>query len=123
MSTRRCLLIADDDPWLRDLLRVTFPVGWYEIVEAVNGFEALSAVRAHVPDLVLLDWLMPGRSGAQVLAELKRCHPALPVIVLTADGTEASRDEAEALGADLFLTKPFSPLELLEGVEALLPDR
>ena len=123
MSGRRCLLIADDDPWLRDLLRLTFPVGWYEIVEAKNGFEALSAVQTHVPDLVVLDWLMPHCSGAEVLAELKREHPALPVIVLTADGTDGSRDEAEVLGADLFLTKPFSPLELLEGVEALLPDR
>jgi len=117
------LLIVDDDPWLRELLQATFPHDWYEVLEARDGLEALGAVGARLPDLVVLDWRMPGRSGEEVLAELKQRHPALPVIVLTADGTGRPKEEAEALGADLFLTKPFSPLELLDAVEALLPAR
>lgn len=75
-----------------------------------------------MPDLVLLDWRMPERSGAEVLAETKRRHPDLPVIVLTAEG-ERHRPEAETLGVDEFLTKPFSPLQLLDAVERLLAER
>lgn len=74
-----------------------------------------------MPDLVLLDWKMPGRSGSEVLDELKRSYPDLPVIVLTAEIQEHHRVLAESLGVDVFLTKPFSPLELLETVERLLP--
>ncbi len=122
MSARR-LLIVDDDRWIRELLRATFPHDWYEIVEAGGGEEALAVLDDRPPDLVLLDWRMPERSGAEVLAELKRRHPRLPVIVLTADGNVGPKEEAEALGADAFLAKPFSPLGLLEAVEALLPGR
>ena len=92
----------------------------YEIDEATDGEQALRLLERAVPDLVLLDWKMPERHGSLVLDELKRRYPQLPVIVLTAEIAEHHRSLAEALNVDVFLTKPFSPLELLETIERLL---
>ena len=119
MNPRR-IMIVDDDESVRSLLRMTLPEGEYEIEEAIDGEEALTLLAGHVPDLVLLDWKMPGRHGSLVLDELKTRHPQLPVIVLTAEVAEHHRNLAESLKVDVFLTKPFSPLELLETIERLL---
>ena len=116
------ILVADDDDSVRSLLRLTLPAEGVEVVEARDGEEALELISAHAPDLLLLDWNMPGRPGADVLAEVRRSHPTLPVIVLTADQAGSTHELAGALGADTFLTKPFSPLELLEAVESFLPE-
>ena len=122
MSPRR-IMIVDDDESVRSLLRMTLPEGEYEIEEAIDGEEALTLLAGHVPDLVLLDWKMPGRHGSLVLDELKTRHPQLPVIVLTAEVAEHHRNLAESLKVDVFLTKPFSPLELLATIERLLGER
>lgn len=121
MSVPR-IVVADDDGSVRSLLRMTLPADGVEIIEARDGEEALELISDCLPDLLLLDWRMPGRTGADVLAEVKNLQPELPVIVLTADTKAPSRALAEVLGADSFLTKPFSPLELLETVERLLPE-
>lgn len=122
MSQRR-LVIADDDETIRALLRMTLAEEEYDIVEAADGNEALERVAEGRPDLVLLDWKMPGQHGSLVLDELKARHPTLPVIVLTAEQQDHHRALAESLRADAFLTKPFSPLELLETIERLLAER
>lgn len=114
------ILIVDDDVSVRDLLRATLPEGGYELVEAHDGTEALELIERGPPQLVLLDWILPGTTGSQVLKELKRRHPHLPIVVLTAEHQPQHRAVAEALGVDVFLTKPFSPLELLDTVERLL---
>lgn len=119
MSPRR-ILIVDDDESVRTLLRMTMPTDVYEVVEAASGEQALAQLEDGVPDLVLLDWKMPERHGSLVLDELKRRYPRLPVIVLTAEIAEHHRALAESLKVDAFLTKPFSPLELLDTVERLL---
>jgi two-component system KDP operon response regulator KdpE len=117
----RYVLIVDDDEVIRLLLRMTLPTEGFAVVEATDGKHALELIGSNpAPSLVLLDWRMPGASGADVLAELKRRHPQTPVIVLTAEPETASRAQAESLGADVFLTKPFSPLALLGTVERLL---
>ena len=120
MSAPR-IMIVDDDTALRSLLVSTLPTDGCELVEARGGSEAIELLRTKPPDLVLLDWRMPGRSGAEVLAELKRLHPNVPVIVLTVENRPFLRTLAEALGAEVFMTKPFSPLRLLAEVERLLP--
>jgi two-component system phosphate regulon response regulator PhoB len=117
------ILIADDDESVRNLLRATLPDEGYDVIEAADGGQALDLIVQELPDLVLLDWNMPARPGSEVLDELKRRHPELPVVVLTAEHQPQHRALAEALGVDLFLTKPFSPLELLDTVERLLPER
>ena len=118
--TPRRIMIVDDDESVRSLLRMTLAEDEYEIDEATDGEQALRLLERAVPDLVLLDWKMPERHGSLVLDELKRRHPQLPVIVLTAEIAEHHRSLAEALNVDVFLTKPFSPLELLETIERLL---
>ena len=114
------VLIVDDDQAIRTLLRMTLAGDAYDVVEAADGSEVMELLGQGAPDLVVLDWKMPGRHGAFVLDDLKSRHPKLPVIVLTAEGRDTQKALAEALRADAFLTKPFSPLQLLETIERLL---
>jgi two-component system phosphate regulon response regulator PhoB len=117
------LLVCDDEDVLRGLIRAT--LAGYTVVEARDGEEALAQAKAVRPDLILLDMMMPGRSGLNVLAELRR-DPVLagtPVVMLTARTQVEDRDAAEAAGADRYLAKPFSPLQLIAVVEELLEAR
>jgi DNA-binding response OmpR family regulator len=119
---RRRVLIVDDDEAIRALLRLTLPPDEYDVTEAVDGEHALDALSESKPELMLLDWKMPGRHGSLVLDDVKARHPKLPVIVLTSEIQEYHRALAESLGVDAFLTKPFSPMELLATVERLLAE-
>ena len=120
MSTT--VLLCDDEDVLRQLVRATLGHSHYAIVEAADGDESLELARAHRPDLIVLDMMMPGRSGLEVLRELRADAELArtPVIMLTARAREADREEAVAAGADRYLAKPFSPLELISVVEDLL---
>jgi two-component system phosphate regulon response regulator PhoB len=120
--SRPFVLIVDDDDVIRSLLRSTLPDEGYDVIEAEDGKQALHISETQRPALVLLDWRMPGLSGGDVLAELKRRHPDVPVIVLTAEPEETVRGQAESLGADVFMTKPFSPMRLLDCIESFLPE-
>ena len=120
---RRRVLIVDDDEAIRALLRLTLPTEEYEVDEAVDGEDGLRKLVETEPDLMLLDWKMPGRHGSLVLDEVKARRPTLPVIVLTSEIQEHHRRLAESLRVDAFLTKPFSPIELLETIERLLGER
>jgi CheY-like chemotaxis protein len=122
VSTQRIILVDDEDS-VRQLLRATFSGDEYEILEATNGDEGLSLVEEQPPDLLILDWEMPGTHGSLVLDAVKTRRPALPVIVLTGDLRPSQRELAESIGADAFLNKPFSPLALLSEIERLLADR
>ena len=121
--SRPFVLIVDDDEVIRSLLRLTLPEEGYDLVEAEDGDQALQIIAARQPALVLLDWRMPGISGEGVLTGLKQTCPEVPVIVLTAEPEARVRTLAESLGADVFMAKPFSPLQLLGSVERLLPER
>lgn len=118
--TARCLLIVDDDEAIRSLLRLTLSPSEFDVSEAQDGTAAIETAARTEPDLVILDWHLPGAPGSEVLAELQRSQPGVPVIVLTVESRERERELASSLGAAAFLTKPFSPLELLETVERLL---
>jgi DNA-binding response OmpR family regulator len=117
---RRRVLIVDDDEAIRALLRLTLPTEEYDVAEAVDGEDGLRKLTETDPELILLDWKMPGRHGSLVLDEVKARRPKLPVIVLTSEIQEHHRRLAESLSVDAFLTKPFSPIELLETIERLL---
>jgi DNA-binding response OmpR family regulator len=117
---RRRVLIVDDDEAIRALLRLTLPTEEYDVAEAVDGEDGLRMLTETEPELILLDWKMPGRHGSLVLDEVKARRPTLPVIVLTSEIQEHHRRLAESLRVDAFLTKPFSPMELLETIERLL---
>lgn len=116
------VLVCDDEEPLRALVRASLAGEGYEVAEAADGDEALALARRRRPDLILLDMMMPRRSGVDVLAELKR-DPELagtPVVMLTARTQLADREAASAAGADRFLAKPFSPTELALVVGELL---
>jgi CheY-like chemotaxis protein len=121
-GTPATLLLCDDEPVLRMLVRATLESDEYAIVEASDGAESLDLARKLRPDIVVLDMMMPGRSGIDVLREL-RSDPELasvPVVMLTARARTADREAALDAGADRYLAKPFSPLELISVVEELL---
>lgn len=119
MSAR--ILIVEDHPTMREAMRLVLEGEGFDIDEASDGAQALSAVHREPPDLVLLDMSIPGVSGPDVLAAVKR-DPAtseVRVIVVTATGEEG-RAAAMAGGADHYFTKPFSPIALLQAVEEVL---
>jgi CheY-like chemotaxis protein len=119
---RPTVLVCDDEPVLRMLVRATLDQGNYTVVEACDGDEALARTRADHPDLILLDMMMPGRSGSDVLREL-RADPATartPVIMLTARAQASDREAMNFVGADHYLTKPFSPVGLASLVAEVL---
>jgi CheY-like chemotaxis protein len=118
-AERTRVLVVDDDALLRDLIIATLSGEEFEVDVAPDAAAAVAAL-ASAPSVVVLDWRLPDASGAMVLAEIKRRTPDLPVVVLTADAQPDQRERARQLGADAFLTKPFSPLELLATVERLL---
>jgi len=118
------VLVCDNEEILRNLVRASLDGEGYSLIEARDGDQVLAEARRSRPDLILLDMMMPGRSGLDVLEEL-RGDPELrriPVVMLTARAQVADREAAERAGADRFLTKPFSPRHLAEVVEELLKD-
>jgi CheY-like chemotaxis protein len=122
LRTHATVLIADDEPSMRLLVRATIESDQYEVLEAGDGVEAWDMIRQHRPSVVLLDVQMPGRTGLEVLA-LIRSDPSLKstrVIMLTAKALKADMDLGLTAGADLYLTKPFSPLDLLTRVDEAL---
>ena len=121
-ASRPTVLVCDDEPVLRMLVRATLDQGNYTVVEACDGDEALARTRSHRPDLILLDMMMPGRSGSDVLRQL-RSDPSTsktPVIMLTARAQASDREAMSDAGADHYLTKPFSPIGLASLVEEVL---
>ena len=115
------ILIADDSPPMRTLLRATLGTGAHDVVEARDGDEALALLAAHRPAVAVLDVTMPGRTGLDVCREV-RADPTLArmgVVVISANGLDSDARAAYAAGADRFLAKPFSPRQLLETVAKL----
>lgn len=116
------ILIVDDDVELVGLLSFAFETAGYVVGTAFDGSEALAMVRAHQPELVILDVNLPNQDGFQVLAELRRFSEA-PVIMLTVRATEEDEIQGLDLGADDYLRKPFSPRALLARVRSHLRRR
>lgn len=118
--SRRRLLVIEDDPAVRRGVVDALRFGGYDVMEAADGDEGLAAaVRAHC-ELVLLDLILPCRDGLDILKEVRRTRPTLPVIIMTARGDEDDRVAGLELGADDYVVKPFSVRELLARVEAVL---
>src|SRR5260370_22107628 len=119
MPTAHVVVIEDEWPIRRGVVDALHTAG-YEVTEAADGAQGLEeAVRLGV-DLVLLDLLLPRRDGLEVLAELRKVRPTLPVIILTARRTADDRVHGLKMGADDYVVKPFSARELLARVEAVL---
>jgi two-component system phosphate regulon response regulator PhoB len=116
------VLVIEDEAALLALLRYNLEKENYTVDEAMDGEQALLKVAEHMPDLILLDWMLPRLSGLEVCRQLRRDPNArnVPIIMLTARGEEADRVRGLDAGADDYIAKPFSPSELLARIRAVL---
>ena len=120
--TKPALLLVEDDRALADLLTWHFDREGYDIVRTADGDEALLLAEERTPDLVILDWMIEGVSGIEVCRRLRRrpITAHVPIIMLTARGEESDRIRGLHTGADDYVTKPFSPRELIARVGAVM---
>jgi CheY-like chemotaxis protein len=116
------ILVADDDPVILRLLQVNFNLEGYEVHTATRGEEALDKAKEHLPDVILLDVMMPGVDGWEVCRRLKEdeATAAIPVIFLSARAQDQDRRRGYELGVVAYVTKPFDPGELIEVVQRSL---
>lgn len=114
------ILIVEDDPAIRRGLVDALGFAGYRVIEAADGDEGLAAALESDVDLVMLDVMLPGKTGFEILSELKGAKPTLPIIMVTARGAEDDRVRGLIDGADDYVVKPFSARELLARVEAVL---
>mgnify|MGYP006277887805 FL=1 len=113
------ILVVDDEKRMVRFIQLNLEQDGFQVVTAYNGEEALDQVRTQLPDLVLLDIMMPDIDGFQVLKKIREVS-TVPVIMLTAKGEEDDRVRGLELGADDYITKPFSPRELVSRIKAVL---
>ena len=116
------VLVADDEPNIVAALEFLLQQSGYEVLIADNGEEALKLVEACIPDLVLLDVMMPKKSGYEVCTRIRERSDwrHIKVVMLSAKGRDAEVNKGLAMGADLYVTKPFSTRELMAKIKALL---
>ena len=115
----RKILIVDDEERMVRFIRLNLEHDGFRVIEAYNGNQAINKIRSNLPDLILLDVMMPDIDGFEVLRILRETS-VIPVIMLTAKGEEDDRVRGLELGADDYITKPFSPRELVSRVRAVL---
>jgi len=113
------ILIIDDDIKLIELLSEYIGGNQFEVSYLLDGMNALSRIKRQPPDLIILDYMMPGKDGLDVLRDIRASHD-IPIIMLTAKGDETDRIVGLELGADDYLPKPFNPRELLARIKAIL---
>ena len=122
MSRLRRILICDDEPFVVRLLQVHFERNNFDVVTAADGREALTYLEAEIPDACLLDVMMPYVSGLEVLTKIRQNPKTenLPVVLLTVKAQDDDVFDAYNRGADMYLTKPFDPEEIVRCVELIL---
>ncbi len=118
-KTRYKILAVDDEQRMVRFIQLNLEQDGFQVITAYNGKEALEQVRTQLPDLILLDIMMPDINGFEVLGKIREVNN-VPVIMLTAKGEEDDRIQGLELGADDYITKPFSPRELVSRIRAVL---
>jgi len=118
----KTILIVDDEAAIRDMVRMSLEMAGFECLEAADAQEAHTSIVDNKPDLVLLDWMLPGASGVELLRRLKRDEATaeVPVIMVTAKTEEDNKIQGLDVGADDYITKPFAPREMLSRIKAVL---
>ncbi len=119
----KLILIVEDDPKSLKLTRDLLQVSGYETIEAVNGLQGIELAKTKNPDLILMDILMPGMDGYAACHVLKTNSVTreIPLVMLSAVNTELSKDATKRIGADAYITKPFTRGELLDVISRFLP--
>ena len=120
--TGKKVLIIDDESSIREMIAIALEMAGYEYLEADNSRTAYEIIVDHRPDLILVDWMMPGGSGIELTRRLKKdaLTAEIPVIMLTAKSEEDNKIQGLEAGADDYITKPFSPRELVARLKAVL---
>ncbi len=118
MSKKKLILIADDERGIHESLRMYLTREGYEVYSVFKGDDVMEAFTRMQPDLIILDIMMPGRSGTQVCADI-RAISMVPIIMLTAKGEEVDKLLGFALGADDYIVKPFSPREIVSRIQVI----
>jgi two-component system phosphate regulon response regulator PhoB len=116
------ILVVEDEHAIQELIALNLGLSGYKVIRANDAEMALSLITETLPDMVLLDWMLPGQSGIQLIQVL-RAHPrtkTLPIMMLTARGEQQDKSLAFEYGADDYMTKPFSPKEMIIRVQAVL---
>ena len=118
----KTVLIVDDEPAIREMIAVALEMADYDYLEAEDARQAHALVVDRQPDLILLDWMLPGTSGVELARRLKKEEATadIPIIMLTAKGEEDNKIQGLEVGADDYITKPFSPRELVARLKAVL---
>ncbi len=122
MPQDKTILIVDDESAIRDMLRVALEMADYHCLEAADTQQAHAIIIDNKPHLILLDWMLPGTSGIDLARRLKKDEltASIPIIMLTAKGEEDNKIQGLEVGADDYITKPFSPRELVARLKAVL---
>jgi two-component system KDP operon response regulator KdpE len=118
-EAKKLILVVDDEPRMIQFIRMNLELEGYRVTQASNGLEALNKIRDELPDLVVLDVMMPEMDGFETLRMLREVS-SVPVIMLTVKADEEDKVKGLGLGADDYVTKPFSPRELAQRVKAVL---
>jgi two-component system phosphate regulon response regulator PhoB len=119
------ILVVEDEPAIQELIAVNLSFAGHKVLRAFDAEQAQTLIRAELPDLILLDWMLPGASGITLAKQLRSDERTrqVPVIMLTAKGAENDKIEGLDAGADDYITKPFSPKELMARIKAVLRRR
>jgi two-component system, chemotaxis family, chemotaxis protein CheY len=117
------ILLVDDDQLMHRLFQHHLQKAGYQMLSAMNGHDAIEVASRQHPDVIVMDIMMPGIDGLAVLRELKKADAtkSIPVIIITANSHVMAGKESETAGAAIFLTKPFSPTQLLHEIRRLVP--
>jgi DNA-binding response OmpR family regulator len=120
----RHVLLIEDEPNIAEAIRFILSRDGWQVSTHADGADAVAEVQNLRPDILILDVMLPGQSGYDILAQLRQlaCGADLPVLMLTAKSQARDRDAAERTGANMFMTKPFSNAEILAAVRALAGD-
>jgi len=120
--SKKTILVVDDEPAIRDIPNTALDAAGFDCLQAENAQQAHAMIIDEQPDLVLLDWMMPGTSGIELIRRLQRDEltNTIPVIMLTAKAAEDNMIQGLEVGADDFITKPFSPRALIARINAVL---
>jgi two-component system phosphate regulon response regulator PhoB len=119
------ILVVEDEPAIQELIAVNLTFAGHKVLRAADAEQARTLVTAELPDLVLLDWMLPGASGVQFAKQLRADERTrdVPIIMLTARSNESDKVDGLEAGADDYVTKPFSPKELMARIKAVLRRR
>ena len=120
MSVKKRILVVDDEPNIREVVELYLRREGFEVEVTADGAAALTAIERKIPDLIVLDLMLPAVDGMQITRVLRQGDYDIPIIMLTAKGDESDRIAGLEVGADDYVTKPFSPKELVARVKAVL---